>query len=73
MRTEAEVAALIRTGCGSLSTGEVARLHKVAGRTVGRWADAGKITCDMRGVHRRYPAGQFLDTLDGSGVRSDER
>jgi excisionase family DNA binding protein len=59
---------MIRAGRGYLSTGEVAKLHKVTGRTAGRWAAAGKIDSETtRGGHRRYPAGQFADVLDSSG------
>jgi DNA-binding transcriptional MerR regulator len=72
MQTEEQVATLIRSGDGFLSSGEVARLHKISTRTVTRWADDGKIKCDMRGVYRRYPAAQFRDVLDALKLTNDE-
>lgn len=52
-----------------LTPGEVARLYRVDIKTVGKWADSGKITAIRAGArgHRRYPAAQFADILAVTG------
>jgi predicted site-specific integrase-resolvase len=67
LRTEEQVVALIRSGTGYLSSGEVARLFRVDPKTPRTWAASGRVECETtRGGHRRYPAAQFWEVLDGS-------
>lgn len=74
LRTEEQVAALIRSGTGYLSSGEVARLYRVDAKTVSRWADKHQIEFEKKKpgthTHKRYPAGQFWEVLDGIESRT---
>jgi excisionase family DNA binding protein len=55
-----------------LAPAEVASMFRVTSTTVGRWADAGKLTCVRTiGSHRRYREAEvraLLETFDQDGA-----
>lgn len=52
---------------------EVGKFWRVGPKTVGRWADKGKITCVRTpGGHKRYPKKEVLAQLVDAGVLTIE-
>lgn len=49
--------------------GEVARLFRVDGKTVNRWANEGKLSCFRTpGGHRRFFRGEIQQIIEGGTV-----